>query len=217
MINAAQIRAARALLNWNQSQLAENSNVARGTIKNIENGDTAPRRDTAAAIQEAFENFGVEFLPGSGVCIRETSIQFLQGDDGISQMWDDIYHTCLKEKTDDIMIFGIREIEPSRGELYEILLKHIDRLEKAGIRERILIEEGDYNYVNEWNSYRWLPKDNFNTAPILCYADKIAIFIWDEPSQATIIHNVQYAKSFRALFNFAWDRAIVPPMKGGKK
>jgi transcriptional regulator with XRE-family HTH domain len=213
MINAAQIRAARALLNWNQSQLADYSGVARGTIKNIENGDTAPRRDTAAAIQEAFEKFGVEFLPGSGTRIRETSVVFLQNDEGIAQMWDDIYHTCVQQDCKDIMIFGIREIQPSRGELYNVLLTHIDRLVKAGIKERILIEEGDTDYVNDWNSYRWLPKENFNTAPILCYADKIAIFIWDEPSQATIIHNSQYATSFRALFNFAWDRAIVPPIK----
>lgn len=66
MIDSAQIRAARALLGWKQTDLAERCGVSEISIKNIERGATDPRSRTLAAIQQAFHEAGVIFLePGS--------------------------------------------------------------------------------------------------------------------------------------------------------
>ena len=65
MITPAQIRAARALIGWKQSDLASNSGVSEISIKNIERGATDARSSTLAAIQSAFTKAGVVFLdPG---------------------------------------------------------------------------------------------------------------------------------------------------------
>jgi predicted transcriptional regulator len=66
MLTAAQIRAARAMLAWKQSELAKASGVAEVTIKKIEAGTTDdPRSKTLGAIQAAFEKAGIVFLePG---------------------------------------------------------------------------------------------------------------------------------------------------------
>jgi transcriptional regulator with XRE-family HTH domain len=65
MITAAQIRAARALLGWKQTDLAQRAGVSEISIKNIERGATDPRVSTLSAIQKAFEDGGVIFLePG---------------------------------------------------------------------------------------------------------------------------------------------------------
>ena len=65
MITSGQIRAARALIGWKQTDLATSSGVAEISIKNIERGATDPRASTLAAIQAAFEKAGVVFLdPG---------------------------------------------------------------------------------------------------------------------------------------------------------
>ena len=65
MINAAQIRAARALLGWKQTDLAKAADLSEMSIKNIERGVTDPRRSTLEAIQTALESAGVLFLdPG---------------------------------------------------------------------------------------------------------------------------------------------------------
>ena len=65
MITPSQIRAARALIGWKQSDLAAASGVAEISVKNIERGATDPRSSTLAAIQKAFLNAGVTFLdPG---------------------------------------------------------------------------------------------------------------------------------------------------------
>jgi transcriptional regulator with XRE-family HTH domain len=65
MITAGQIRAARALIGWKQTELAAKSGISEISIKNIEREVTDPRSSTLAAIQTAFEKVGVVFLePG---------------------------------------------------------------------------------------------------------------------------------------------------------
>lgn len=65
MITPAQIRAARALIGWKQTDLAKHSGVSEMSVKNIERGVTDPRASTLRAIQESLETAGVLFLePG---------------------------------------------------------------------------------------------------------------------------------------------------------
>jgi predicted transcriptional regulator len=65
MITPAQIRAARALIGWKQSDLAKKSGVSEISVKNIERGATDARSSTLAALQSAFSKAGVVFLdPG---------------------------------------------------------------------------------------------------------------------------------------------------------
>lgn len=64
MITPAQIRAARALLSWKQTDLAERAGVSEMSVKNIEREATDPRASTLRAIQSALEEGGVQFLDG---------------------------------------------------------------------------------------------------------------------------------------------------------
>lgn len=71
----AQCRAARALLNMEQSQLSEASGIARATVIDFEKGERSPRSATVEAIRAALEAAGVEFIPenggGAGVRLRK--------------------------------------------------------------------------------------------------------------------------------------------------
>jgi len=62
MISPAQIRAARALLGWKQTDLASASGVSVISIKNIERGKTDARSSTVAKIERAVGDAGVMFL-----------------------------------------------------------------------------------------------------------------------------------------------------------
>jgi DNA-binding XRE family transcriptional regulator len=62
MITPAQIRAARALLGWKQTDLATESGVSVMSIKNIERGATDPRASTLLALQSSLERGGAIFL-----------------------------------------------------------------------------------------------------------------------------------------------------------
>jgi transcriptional regulator with XRE-family HTH domain len=57
-------RAARAVLNWSMSDLAERSSVAPTTIRDYENGSREPHRLTRDAIAKVFWEEGLEFLGG---------------------------------------------------------------------------------------------------------------------------------------------------------
>ena len=71
------IRAARALLRWEQRDLADASSVSLPTVKRLEArpGILAAHGSTVAALKRALESAGVEFTNGDqpGVRLRKTS------------------------------------------------------------------------------------------------------------------------------------------------
>jgi transcriptional regulator with XRE-family HTH domain len=74
MITAAQIRAARGLLNLSQAQLADMAELGIATIKRIEaSSEVRGAASTLWKIQAALEAAGIEFLPaedGGGLGVR---------------------------------------------------------------------------------------------------------------------------------------------------
>lgn len=65
-ITAAQSRAARALLNITQDDLADLSGVSKATIADFEREGRNPQRRTLKDLRAAFEARGVVFLADSG-------------------------------------------------------------------------------------------------------------------------------------------------------
>jgi len=75
MLQTAQIRAARALLGWNQDDLAKASKVSIATIRRIESqeGPVMGYVSTLMSIQSALEKAGIRFLDndaGGGIGVR---------------------------------------------------------------------------------------------------------------------------------------------------
>ncbi len=68
----AQIRAARALIDWTREDLADASGVTVRTLARLESAQTIPRQTTLKALSTALEAAGVEFIPenGSGPGVR---------------------------------------------------------------------------------------------------------------------------------------------------
>ena len=74
MITPAQCRAARALLDWSQQQLATAARVGVVTVRQFEAAAVQPRPATLDVVQRALEAGGVEFIAenggGAGVRLR---------------------------------------------------------------------------------------------------------------------------------------------------
>lgn len=67
-MTAEQLRAARSLIRWQQSDLATASSVSIPTIKRLEamDGQLAGHSSTIRALQTALEVAGVQFIPENG-------------------------------------------------------------------------------------------------------------------------------------------------------
>jgi transcriptional regulator with XRE-family HTH domain len=72
-MTSAQLRAARALLNWNQSVTAQKAGLSVETIKRLERMKGhlgALKVETLEAIIKAFDKAGVEFTNGDAPGVR---------------------------------------------------------------------------------------------------------------------------------------------------
>ena len=71
-ITSELIRAARALLRWEQRDLAQASGVSLTTIKRLETtpGTLAAHSSTVTALRGGLESAGIEFTNGSGPGVR---------------------------------------------------------------------------------------------------------------------------------------------------
>jgi predicted transcriptional regulator len=76
LITSELVRAARALLRWEQRQLSEASSVSLPTVKRLEAkaGNLAAHASTVAALVKALENAGVEFTNGERPGVRLSAV-----------------------------------------------------------------------------------------------------------------------------------------------
>jgi hypothetical protein len=70
MITAAQCRSARTLLSWSVNKLAIAASAAETAINEFELERQYPDVPTLGAIQRAFEDVGIIFLPDGDVQMR---------------------------------------------------------------------------------------------------------------------------------------------------
>ena len=209
-IDAKQIRAARALLNWSRDDLANYAGVSVPALARAEAGESQLRNSSILKIVTALEKAGVEFMPNFGVRMRNDLILKLEGDDANSQLLEDVFQTLAGRPGSTVYIAGVKE-EKSISDLdLENLKKHISRLSNAGISEKLLIEEGDHNLIAPKDYYRVIPKAFFENVPIQVYGDKIAFIEWGPPKQIIVVQNKGFAKALAKLIDFAWNSGQKP-------
>lgn len=218
MIDAAQIRAARALLRWSQEDLAKTSGVSLQTIKNTENGRSVPHHSSIAAIQECFEMAGVEFLDRSGTRMRGDMVRVYEGEKALDQFWQDLFLTMSIDNGGEYIAFGLEEQKFWENDA-PATDRHIERIRQHGnIKCRALIVEGDEELPSPHIQYRALSKEYFSSVPFYVYKNKLGLIVWGPPTQIIVIDNIALAEAYLKQFNVIWSiaRQIVPKLKASK-
>ncbi|MCL2474006.1 MAG: helix-turn-helix domain-containing protein, partial [Alphaproteobacteria bacterium] len=92
-----QISAARGLLLWNVSELAEQLGLTNDVVKKIESGSVRPQPGTLQEIRKIFGENGVEFTEESGVYLRPQTVAVYKGQKGLWDFSDNLYSVLAKQ------------------------------------------------------------------------------------------------------------------------
>lgn len=202
-ITADQIRAARALKNWSQADLAERVDMATPSIGNIESGKHNPTPQTQAAIIEAFEDAGIEFIDG-GVRKKPDLITIFEGEDCYLKLLDDVFHT-LKGKKDAELLISCSDDQKSPASVND----SYRRIRKANIAMRQLIEDGNTYLMGATTEYRFLPKSHFINRVLVIYGKKVAVML-DNETKVMVLQDEVMAEVQRNIFNLLWETLPQP-------
>ena len=209
-ISPGQIRAARGLLNWSQSDLGQKCNLSTTSIGAIEKGETRARPNNIAAIQKAFEDGGLEFLPDEGIRKRVSEIRRFTGISGFDEFYEDVYET-MRQNTGVVRVSNVDERVFEKWSTEELRKNHIKRIKDVSTYQ-ILVREGDTHYVatSDYAEYRWMPKDAFASVAFYIYGDKVALMLFNEEPVIILLNYLEIAKVYREQFDAMWENAKIP-------
>jgi transcriptional regulator with XRE-family HTH domain len=117
VVISAQIRAARALLNWSQERLAEEAGVGVTSIRDIESQRRPTDTGVMRQLHQAFENAGVKFI--SGAAEGGPGVRFVAGQAHLIRQpemtkWDGL-HLSVEWKGQEIDILVAYEVVSDLG------------------------------------------------------------------------------------------------------
>jgi len=220
MITAAQLRAARALLDWTRSDLAKAASISPETIKNIEHGTFRPQEVTSEAIIRAFASHGVEFTGNEGVQLRRDSVTRQEGTEGFKRFLDDVYLAAQQPYSFDggakaLCVTAIGDVDFSKH-LGDFFAQHVRRMnEIKNLKMLILLKEKPTTKTSEekrgsYREYRFRSQGDNANASFYVYGDKLAILDFERVEnspQIVVISSALAAKAYREQFDAMWRTA----------
>lgn len=212
MPTVEQIRAARALLGWNQHELANRAGLSQTGIARIENGTNQPNSKTIQKIEAAFDEGDIEFIETTGVKKRTGEVKIFQGTEGLKEFMNDLYLTA-KEQGGEICLHNARPDNWYKWLGEEWFHMHSDRMAEleGHINFKITAEEGNKNLISsDFAEYRWFPKEHFDDQCIYAYGDKLGFVNFKEEKVfIRVLQDKSFSNGFRVLFNIAWEKVAI--------
>ncbi len=216
MISPTQMRAARAMLNLSQGEVAKSIGIAANTLSNIESGSSDAPSSRLKEIQDFYEMQGVEFTDANGIREMQTRLQRYQGAEGFRVFMDDVYETA-KQYGGDICLFNSKPSMWHRWLGPEWYDMHAKRMAGLGdkIRVRITVQEGDDYFVLGSAEHRWFSKDMWKGKIFYAYGPKLGFLDFgNNDVNIMVLNQKDFADSFRVLFDTAWEYVATPPKAG---
>jgi DNA-binding XRE family transcriptional regulator len=220
LITAAQLRAARGLLDWTRTDLAKAANISPETVKNIEHGTFRPQEQTAEAIIRTFAAHDVEFIEDEGVRKRKDTVIKYEDTEGFRKFFDDVYEAAKDSEASingskPICISNVVDDRVFAEKVGDYFTLHVRRMnELKNFKMRILVQERPGTRLQEemkgsYREYRRLSDQVSSNVPFYVYGDKLAILITDEKKnlQIVVFSSAIVAKAYREQFEILWKVA----------
>lgn len=207
MITAAQLRAARGLVDWTRNELAKAASISPETVKNIEHGIFRPQEETAERIVRTFAMRNVIFTEGEGVKISKELVRTFVGQKGYVEFLQDICDTmaaggltCQFNMSDTLISnYGAEYIKTYSERMGAV----------QNLNARCLVPEGDANFPVKHCQYKWLAKTHKDSVPFFLYNNKIAFLTNGHGEDLTFvsIYSESLAKAYINQFEVFWEKS----------
>ena len=234
-VTPEQIRAARALLGWRQTDLAikarffrdvdettktkmtEEELADKGPVFRFETGRTRSI-EILDAMCNALAAEGIVFLPSGGVdIVKKRDVRILRGQEGFWSFYDDVYET-VKATGGEILVSSAVEglYWKWLGEKRE---PHRKRMETIEFTQKIIIREGtEHTRSYSTTHFRELPKEQFADIPFYVYGEKLAIIHFEEDDvQVFVLEEAAIAEAYRKMFRTIWNICKKPSAEAIKE
>ncbi len=216
MITAAQLRAARGLMDWTRGELAEAAKISPETVKNIEHGIFRPQEETADRIVKAFAAHDVVFTENEGVQLRKDSVIRYEGVEGFKRFMDDVYEAAKDPSahiggSKPICVSNVDEslfIKYSSGNI-DSNIKRMNEINNIKVRVLAVGDQFTEAPRASYLEYRWERNEGKSLVPFYVYGDKLAIIVFeaDPAPQVIVIASALVAKAYREQFEILWKNA----------
>ena len=213
-----QIRAARALLGWNQHDLADKAGLSQTGIARIENGTNQPNSKTLEKIGNAFDDADIEFLGSAGLRKRTDEVRIWKGAEGLRRLVDDLYDTTKTAYDNGQNIEGFVHLYNAKPANWHKWLgkewwdMHSKRMSEMSpkIQKLLISEEDNYVISSAFSEHRGFPANLFSDQSIYAYGDKLAFVTFGDDVVVKILSNREFCRGFRVLFDIAWQHVAKP-------
>ena len=128
------------------------------------------------------------------------------GADAYIRLLDDVYFTLKDVKDAEVLILGADERKNFPG-----VVDCVQRIQNAGIRTRLVVEEGNDYILGNLEDYRQIPSEYFSNSVTVIYGDKFAILIeHSDGPRVHVVNNLHLARAQGRFFEFIWKNGHKP-------
>jgi DNA-binding XRE family transcriptional regulator len=214
MISAGQIKAARAILDWSQDQMAVKAGLSPTTIHNLEKSRNLEKCQVALRsvleVRKACEKHGLEFIDGDGVRRRMEEIKVYAGHDSCDRFFDDMLQTA-QERDDEIVTVSRSQemLCQSLGDEGITDPKRLRQLAEVTEVKCLLSETHPISFSMDTCQFRVSPKYHVGAASYFVCGDKYAVILSEDKStfRFVVFKSMSMAQSARHGFLPLWHGA----------
>lgn len=209
-IHASQVKAARALLNLSQEELAAMTGLSITTIRKIEGGAISPRSKTMNAIKHAIEGAGWEFIHPEGIRRRQNEIVIYEGVGGTDMFFDDVLDT-VRQKGGDVYgsIISQEMLTQSLGAHAKSNSDRLIKLNELARVKCLLSQPDEMPILLAGYQFRTVLRCYMSAVPYFVYGDRFVLVLPEgRDSFKYILHRSgSLVQHFRTRFLELWDVA----------
>jgi transcriptional regulator with XRE-family HTH domain len=209
--DAAQIRAALALLRWENEDLARACGVTPQSISNIKRGVTRPQPRVLMSIRRVLEFSGIEFLEKSGVQFRSNDFKIYDGPDQFDEFYDFLFHHLQRHGGEVCVSVSDERLLTKYRKDPAIHYRRMQDLTDRNVVKSFRILSNHEQLVSgySYSVFKWQPESGIAPTAFYAFGECLALisFVHETPPYVVVLHSAPLAQSYRQAFDIAWAAA----------